>query len=70
MQWIPIVTGLQVILDMLVSEAVPASYGHNYGDVALGAWQQVAPADRIDDLALKRVQAELASYATIPMHEE
>lgn len=70
MRWIPIVTGLQVTLDMLVSEAVPAAYGHNYGDVVLTAWQQVAPADRIGDLALERVQAELESYSTIPRHEE
>lgn len=70
MRWIPIVTGLQVTVDMLVGEAVPASYGHNYGDVVLTAWQQVAPADGIDGLALQRVQAELESYSTIPRHEE
>ncbi|UTX52090.1 alpha/beta hydrolase [Leucobacter aridicollis] len=70
MRWIPIVTGLQVTVDMLVGEAVPASYGHNYGDVVLTAWQQVAPSDGIDDLALERVQAALENYSTIPRHEE
>lgn len=70
MRWIPIITGLQVTVDMLVGEAVPASYGHNYGDVVLVAWQQVVPNDHIDDLALERVQAELESYSTIPRHEE
>ena len=64
MRWIPVVTGLQVVVDMLMGEAVPASYGHNYGDVVVTAWQQVtwsspaaAPVDRI--------QAEIETYATI-----
>lgn len=70
MRWIPIVTGLHLLLDMLVSEAVPASYGHNYGDVVLTAWGQVIPASNIDTAALERIQSELESYATIPKYEE
>ncbi len=70
MRWIPIVTALQVTVDMLVGEAVPASYGHNYGDVVLTAWQQVAPTDGIDDAALQRIQATLESYSEIPRHEQ
>lgn len=70
MRWIPGITALQVVLDMLVSEAVPASYGHNFGDVVLMGWQQVTGPGVLDDAAFDRVQAELETYARIPVHEE
>ena len=70
MRWIPVVTGLQVTVDMLVGEAVPAAYGHNYGDLVLLAWQQVAPAPSVQPEVISRIQAELESYSTIPRHEE
>nr|WP_237715196.1 alpha/beta-hydrolase family protein [Arthrobacter sp. TB 23] len=43
MQWIPGVTFLHLVTDMLVSEAVPPSHGHNFGDVAVDGWAQVLP---------------------------
>lgn len=70
MRWIPVVTGLQVTVDMLVGEAVPAAYGHNYGDLVLLAWQQVAPAPSVQPEVISRIQAELESYSIIPRHEE
>lgn len=70
MRWIPVVTGLQVAVDMLAGEAVPAAYGHNYGDVVLLAWQQVVPTSDMSTEAMSRIQAELESYSTIPRHEE
>lgn len=70
MRWIPIVTALQVTVDMLVGEAVPASYGHNYGDVVLTAWRQITPESGLDAAALARIQAEIESYALIPLFEE
>lgn len=72
MRWFPVVTALQVTVDMLVGEAVPASYGHNYGDVVLTAWQQIVPASgpSLDTPALKRIQTELESYSSIPRYEE
>ena len=66
MRWIPVVTGLQVGVDMLMSEAVPASYGHNYGDVVLTAWDQAVPGADLDAEAIDRIQKEIESYATIP----
>lgn len=70
MRWIPIVTGLQVTVDMLVGEAVPASYGHNYGDVVLTAWQQITPDTSVDTQVIDRIQAEIESYSSIPRYEE
>lgn len=70
MQWIPLVTGLQVTVDMLMGEAVPASYGHNYGDVVVTAWQQIAPLSGVDAEALARIQAEIESYAPIARYGE
>ena len=43
MRWIPGVTFLHLVTDMLVSEAVPPSHGHNFGDVAVDGWAQVLP---------------------------
>ncbi len=70
MRWIPVVTALQVTVDMLMGEAVPASYGHNYGDVVVTAWQQVVGDSGLDGSAIARIQAEIETYAPIPLHEE
>ncbi len=43
MRWIPGVTFLHLVTDMLVSEAVPPSHGRNFGDVAVDGWAQVLP---------------------------
>lgn len=61
MVWIPLVTYLQVAFDMFMGEAVPASHGHNFGDVAVEAWNNVAPS-RLDDAAVDRIQTIIASY--------
>ena len=70
MRWIPLVTGLQVTVDMLMGEAVPASYGHNYGDVVVTAWQQIAPSSGVDAAAVARIQAKIESYAPIARYGE
>ncbi|AZN30498.1 hypothetical protein EJO69_09400 [Flaviflexus salsibiostraticola] len=70
MRWMPIVTGLQVFIDMLGSEAVPAAYGHNYGNVALAGWQQITPDLGLDREVLAKIQAEIEAYAPIPLFEE
>lgn len=69
MRSIPGVTGLHLLVDMLVSEAVPASYGHNFGDVVLTGWQQITHS-HLDEQALGRIQAEIETYAPIPRYEE
>ncbi|AIY00285.1 hypothetical protein ART_0686 [Arthrobacter sp. PAMC 25486] len=61
MRWIPLVTYLQVAFDMFMGEAVPASHGHNFGDVAVEAWNGVAPS-RLDPSAVDRIQDVIAAY--------
>ncbi|ALO66978.1 hypothetical protein AS189_11345 [Arthrobacter alpinus] len=61
MRWIPLITYLQVAFDMFMGEAVPASHGHNFGDVAVQAWNGVSPSG-LDQPALDRIQAVIAAY--------
>ena len=61
MRWIPLVTYLQVAFDMFMGEAVPASHGHNFGDVAVGAWNGVHPSG-LDQAAVDRIQEVIAAY--------
>ncbi|SFR68520.1 Uncharacterized membrane protein [Agromyces sp. CF514] len=65
MRWIPAVTALQVAIDMFVSAGVPASYGHNYGDIMLDGWQAVTGDGGLDAAALARVQSVLEGYAEV-----
>lgn len=61
MRWIPLITYLQVAFDMFMGESVPASHGHNFGDVAVQAWNGVSPSG-LDQPALDRIQAVIAAY--------
>ncbi|QTV79917.1 alpha/beta-hydrolase family protein [Microbacterium sp. NIBRBAC000506063] len=70
MRWIPIVTAMQVAVDMLGGEAVPARHGHNFGDVAVIGWQQITGEAGLDAVAVARIQAEIESYAPILPHQE
>ncbi|WP_182354356.1 alpha/beta hydrolase [Flaviflexus huanghaiensis] len=70
MRWMPVVTGLQVFIDMLGAESVPAFYGHNYGNVALTGWQQITADSGLDEEALSRIRAEIETYAPIPPFEQ
>lgn len=63
MRWIPGITGLQVVVDMLMGESVPARHGHNFGDVVLTGWRAITGDSGLDDAAFERVQAEIESYA-------
>ncbi len=65
MRWIPAVTALQVAIDMFVSAGVPASYGHNYGDIMLDGWQAVTGDGGLDAAALARIQSVLEGYAAV-----
>lgn len=62
MVWIPLVTYLQVAFDMFMGESVPASHGHNFGDVAVEAWNGVAPSG-LDHAAVVNIQSLIAAYA-------
>ena len=66
MRWIPVVTGLQVTIDMFGGTAVPARHGHNFGDVYLTGWREVAGDGGLDAAALDRIQAVIESAAPIP----
>ncbi|MHA7304147.1 alpha/beta-hydrolase family protein [Arthrobacter sp. TMN-49] len=61
MRWIPLLTYLQVAFDMFMGESVPHSHGHNFGDVAVEAWQSVLPGG-LDAGAVGRVQSLMESY--------
>lgn len=43
MSWLPVVTFVQVTMDMLVAGDVPPGYGHNYRTEYAMGWAQVAP---------------------------
>lgn len=62
MVWVPLLTYLQLAVDMVLGEAVPAGHGHNYGDVAVDAWAAVLPEHGLDGPALDRVQEVIAAY--------
>ncbi|MFP1601262.1 alpha/beta hydrolase [Microbacterium sp. 2216-1] len=70
MRWIPVVTGLQVTVDMLGGEAVPAQHGHNYGDVVVTGWRQVTGDATLSPEAIERIQAEIETYAPISSYTE
>ncbi|MDO5744939.1 MAG: alpha/beta hydrolase [Micrococcaceae bacterium] len=64
MRWIPGVTFLHLVTDMLVSEAVPPSHGHNFGDVALDGWAQVLPGHGRTDAQLASIQSVIEEIDT------
>ncbi|QGH68556.1 hypothetical protein GCE65_02800 [Pseudactinotalea sp. HY158] len=65
MRWIPVVTGLQVLVDMMLGDQVPAHHGHNFGNVVPSAWRQVTGDAGLDAAAFARVQAIIEDYAPI-----
>ncbi|MHA7283242.1 alpha/beta-hydrolase family protein [Arthrobacter sp. TMS2-4] len=64
MRWIPGVTFLHLTTDMLVSEAVPPSHGHNFGDVAVDGWAQVLPGHGRSDAQLASIQSVIETIDT------
>ena len=65
MRWMPVVTALQVTVDMFGGTAVPARHGHNFGDVLVAGWREIAGDAGLDEAARERIQAEIESYAPI-----
>lgn len=70
MRWMPVVTALQVGIDMLGGEAVPARHGHNFGDVVTTGWRLIAGDAGLDESAVTAIEREIASYAPIQGHTE
>ncbi len=63
MRWIPVVTGLQVTIDMLMGQSVPARHGHNFGDVVVDGWRAVTGDAGLTPAALDALRTEIESYA-------
>jgi len=70
MTWIPVVTAVQVTIDMLGGEAVPARHGHNFGDVVTTGWREVAGDADLDEAAVDRIRVEIEGYAPIQPYQE
>jgi uncharacterized membrane protein len=70
MRWIPGVTAVQVTVDMLGGEAVPARHGHNYGDVVTTGWLEVTGGVGLDAAAVDRIRETIEAYAPIPPYAE
>ena len=71
MRWIPVITGLQVTIDMLMGQSVPARHGHNFGDVMTSAWAGVLGPELlavrgITAETVEAIEAEIALLAPIP----
>lgn len=60
--WVPGLTYLQLAVDMVLGEAVPAGHGHNYGDVAVDAWAGVLPQHGLEPAAVDRLRELIATY--------
>jgi len=66
MHWIPVVTAVQVALDMVASTAVPARHGHAFGDVMVDGWVAVTGDGGLDPATRAQIQKVIESYWTIP----
>lgn len=66
MEWIPVVTAVQVALDMIASTDVPARHGHAFGDVMLDGWVAVTGDGGLDPATQARIQKVIESYWVIP----
>jgi len=62
MIYIPLVTGLQTAADLAMAETVPDDSGHKYGDATFLAWVEITGRSGLDDPALQRIRAILATY--------
>lgn len=68
MTWMPGVTAVQVTIDQFGGTAVPARFGHNFGDVMTAGWEQVAGDAGLDDAAMDRIQRIIEDMASVPSY--
>lgn len=54
MAWIPVVTGLQLLLDQVAS-GIPDGQGHEFGQVPVRAWAQILPSGQWTDADTERL---------------
>ena len=61
--WFPLVTFLQVTIDQFYGTTVPPGYGHNYGNMSVDTWSQVAPPPGWTQAEADKLQTEVNGYA-------
>ncbi len=61
--WFPLVTFLQVTVDQFYGTTVPPGYGHNYGNMSVGTWSEVAPPPGWTQAEADKLQTEVNGYA-------
>lgn len=65
MHWIPVVTGLQALIDFTMGSSVPDNTGHLYGGLTLEAWIAVTGDGGLSQDSLDAIRATIASYDTL-----
>ncbi|WP_062213806.1 alpha/beta hydrolase [Demequina oxidasica] len=70
MHWIPVVTGLQAVIDFTMGTAVPDDSGHKYGSLTLEAWIAVTGNGGLNAQSLDAIRATIASYDTLPQVDQ
>ena len=60
--WFPLVTFLQVTVDQFYGTTVPPGYGHNYGNMSVATWAQVAPPPAWTDAQTQALQDQINGY--------
>jgi uncharacterized membrane protein len=64
LQWFPIVTALQVGIDMMFAAAVPPGHGHDYAaEDYIEAWRAVTAPENWTDEDSKRLAPEIETEA-------
>jgi len=66
MHWIPVVTGLQAVIDFTMGTAVPDDQAHKYGTLTMEAWIAVTGDGGLSEQSLDTIRATIASYDTLP----
>lgn len=61
--WFPLVTFLQVTVDQFYGTTVPPGYGHNYGNMSVATWSEVAPPPGWTQADADKLQTEVNGYA-------
>lgn len=63
LDWYPVVTFLQLALDMALAQTAPIGFGHVYAPQDyLDAWVQVSGSDELDERAVEALKARLSRH--------
>lgn len=64
MFWIPVVTAVQGVVDLITSTAVPENAGHKYGTISLDAFHEVTGDAGLTDAQLSLIYEVIEDYDT------